>query len=367
MRGEVGTGERAVLYRSLNDIVPLIVSDRLPVAEALARLDTSGLGILLVRDEGGTLSGVITDGDIRRQLLRGEFRLEDPCSALMNPAPFSVNVEQNVRARRLAVEDAFARGIDHVPLVDENARIAGLYLLGRSPVCRRDVTAVVMAGGLGSRLRPLTEQAPKPLLEVGGRPIIDWIVDGLCGAGIQDIVIATRYQGEKIKAHFGDGREYGALIRYEDETEPLGTAGILHRLSADVGHTLVINGDIVTSLDLGEIVDVHLERGSDATIALREHGLNVPFGVVQTEGERVTRIEEKPRTSWLIYAGIGVFRRPMFKHIAPHHRLDMPDFINRLAAQHGCSVHGYSFSSYWNDVGTPVAFDAARQYHERGE
>ncbi|HEU4671365.1 MAG TPA: sugar phosphate nucleotidyltransferase, partial [Candidatus Limnocylindrales bacterium] len=257
--------------------------------DAMTAIDRSRTGISLAVDDRHRLVGVLTDGDIRRALLGGAS-LDGPL------APHLVDsfVAVDAGASRGEVLDLMqARRIAQVPVLDPDGAVVGLHLLHEMVgVDRRPNWAVVMAGGEGRRLRPLTEAVPKPMLRVAGRPILERIVFHLVSHGIERVFLAINYRGEMIEEHFGDGSRFGCRIEYLREERPLGTGGPISLLPEPPTHPLlVMNGDLVTQADVGAMVDRHRQRGDVVTIGVGRYVHTVPYGCVRRSGDLVTGIE----------------------------------------------------------------------------
>jgi NDP-sugar pyrophosphorylase family protein len=242
-------------------------------------------------------------------------------------------------------------GLRHIPLVDGQHRVIDVALLG-SLVKEYELPlrAVVMAGGYGTRLRPLTEEVPKPMLPIGGRPLLERIIEQLRQAGIHRVNLTTHYRADVITRHFGDGRDFGVEIRYVEESKPLGTAGALSLLEASEEPLLVINGDILTQMDFRMLLDFHREHHADMTVAVWPHEWQLPYGVVQLDGVTVTGISEKPRQRQFINAGIYLLNPDVCSYIPADRPYDMPSLISRLVAE-GRRVVGFPVREYWMDIG----------------
>lgn len=305
-------------------------------------------GIALVVDEHRRLLGTVTDGDIRRAILAG-VDLDQEVSALLNKRrPLTAPMGTPGSRLLQMMNEAELR---HIPLVNEEGQVEDVAVLEELV---RDyelpLTAVVMAGGFGTRLRPLTEDLPKPMLPLGDRPLLEHLIDQLRKSGIRRLNITTHYKGEVIEDHFKDGRDFGISIRYVDEERPLGTAGALSLLDAHDEPVLVINGDIVTRVDLRAMLDFHLEHCADMTVAVHQYEFQVPYGVVELDGVDVCGISEKPIKRFMINAGIYLLSPAACRRVPPGHRYDMTDLIRDLTAE-GRRVIGFPIQEYWIDVG----------------
>jgi len=323
----------------------------------MAALENGAVEIALAVDERERLVGIMTDGDVRRALLGGAA-IDAPVEPYLQKQ--FVAVAQNT-GRAQVIELMQARIINQIPIVDADGRLVGLHLLrdviGTEP---RPNWAVVMAGGRGTRLAPLTDHMPKPMLRVAGRPILERIVLHLVGHGIRRIFVATNYLSEAIETHFGDGRRFGAQIDYLREQEPLGTAGALSLLpSPPTAPLLLMNGDLVTQADVGALLDFHASGKQTISIATRKYFHTVPFGCVELEGDRVSALEEKPTRSWLVNAGIYVLAPSVVARVAPRRETTTPQLVAE-AMQAGEEVRALEIEDDWIDVGHIEHFTRAR-------
>jgi dTDP-glucose pyrophosphorylase len=320
----------------------------------MAVIDRNGKGIALVVDERQHLLATITDGDIRRAILAG-LDLGQPVMQLKQaqhnapPAPPITAAQGTTEAEILALMHAHV--VRQVPLLDEEGRVAELVviddLLQETELA---VTGVIMAGGYGSRLMPLTETVPKPMLPINGRPLLEHMLDKLHHAGIRSVNVATHYLSDRIVDHFHDGSDFGVRLNYFQETEPLGTAGALAKMSSGTDPLLVINGDILTGVDIRAMLHFHREHGSQLTVGVRQYDIEVPFGVVETEGVKVTRIAEKPVLRHFINAGIYFVNPAMCRLVPENQYFDMPDLIAAVIASGGLVI-SFPVREYWLDVG----------------
>jgi len=318
------------------------------VRDALAAVDRGAAGIALAVDAEGRLVGLVTDGDLRRALLRGAA-MDEPVGPVLNE-DFVALRRRDTRAD--ALDLMVARRIDVVPVLDEAGRPVALHLLHAflEPTSREN-WAIVMAGGRGSRLRPLTDDVPKPMLRVAGRPILERIVLHLVGHGIHRIFLSVGYLADVIEDHFGDGRTLGARIEYLREREPLGTAGALGLLPEPPDRSLVLlNGDLVTSVDVGNLIGVH-ERGKfAATVGTRRYVHTVPFGCVERDGDRIVGLDEKPAITRDVNTGIYALVPSVVAMVAPGQHITMPELISQVLAL-GEPVGAFEVEDDWVDVG----------------
>lgn len=327
----------------------LLASDA-TIGEAIASLDRSGLQIVLISEVGDRLLGTITDGDIRRGLLSG-LSLEDSAGAIVQREPMVVPPSLD---HDMIVKVMSANRIHQVPIVDQDRTVLGLHLWDdiKAPTHRPNLM-VVMAGGKGTRLLPHTENCPKPMLPVGGKPMLEHIVERARRAGIKRFLFSVHYLGHMIEDHFGDGSRWGVEIGYIRENSPLGTGGALglieHRPS---GPFLVTNGDVMTDLSYGEMIDYHILHSATATMAVRNHEMHNEFGVVRTSGLDISGFEEKPVVRSHVNAGIYVVEPHALDFLAPHEHCDMPTLFERLRHD-GRRTIVFPLHEQWLDVGRP--------------
>jgi dTDP-glucose pyrophosphorylase/CBS domain-containing protein len=336
------------------DFKKFLISPGDSIREAMACIDRNARGIALVVDGERRLIATVTDGDVRRAVLAG-VDLNLPVLELIkrrkkepHPTPLSARTGTPA-AELIRMMNEFT--LSHIPLLDDEERVVDMVLL-RDMVKEYEMPlrAVVMAGGFGTRLRPLTEALPKPMLPVGNKPLLEHIIEQLRQVGIRRVNLTTHYKSELISEHFGDGRNFGVEIEYVKEDKPLGTVGALSLLNPSEEPLLVINGDILTRIDFHAMLDFHREQKANMTVAVREVEFRVPYGVVETEGVEVTRISEKPVLRHFINAGIYLLN-PEVCHFIPNDRpYDMPELINRLVGA-GRKVISFPVREYWLDIG----------------
>jgi dTDP-glucose pyrophosphorylase/CBS domain-containing protein len=343
----------------------VIIPPGLTISLAVPILDRSGLGILLLCDDNHKLQGVITDGDIRRAILR-KISFNKPCRAIATRAALTAPPDiAPIEALHL-MDHGRSFVVNHLPLLDAGGRAVGL-LLRRDLVSEEELnlSAVIMAGGFGRRLLPLTHHTPKPLLPIGGRPVMERIIEQLRQAGIRRVNVTMHYHHEQIAEHFGDGSQLGVELHYVTEDQPLGTAGALALMETPDAPLLVINGDILTQLDFRAMLAYHREHEADLTVAVRNLDLQVPYGVFECQGPFIRRVREKPRFSLLTNGGIYLLEPGVHPFIPSGQRCDMTDLIQRLIVA-GRSVVGFPIREYWLDVGGPAEYAKAQQDVENG-
>jgi len=316
--------------------------------EALRTIDAGTLQLALVCDPAGRLLGTVTDGDIRRGLIRG-LSLDAAVHQVMRTTPLTAPPSLS-RAERLQLLQG--RRIKQLPIVAEDGTLLGLdtldSLLRPEPLPNR---VVLMAGGLGTRLAPLTDRCPKPLLPVGGKPILERILEHFVSQGFVHFSISVNYRAEMIVDYFGDGSRHGAHISYIHETQRMGTAGALG-LMAEVPTEpfIVMNGDLLTKVDFRQMLHEHQAEGAEASMGVREYEFQVPYGVVQTAHKRITGLVEKPVQHFFVNAGIYCLNPSVLGLIPPGQFFDITTLFERLVADLRPAL-AYPIREYWLDIG----------------
>ena len=320
------------------------------IGQAIRNLDQVGLQIILVIDEAGALVGTISDGDIRRGLLKG-LDLTCPIDSLVQRKPIVVSPETE---RGSVIRLMTTYKLHQIPVVDADYKVVGLHLRDEITLpIERPNLFVIMAGGLGTRLRPYTENCPKPMLPVGGKPMLEHILDRARLEGFRHFAFAINYLGEMIESHFGDGSNFNVEIQYLREESALGTAGALSLLSVDTEDAfLVSNGDVMTDIQYSDVLDFHNSHGAAATMAVRLHEWQHPYGVVQTNGVEIIGFEEKPLFRTHINAGIYALSPEGLSSLNPAQACDMPVLFERLRLS-GKRVVAFPMHEPWLDVGRP--------------
>lgn len=307
------------------------------------------LAIGLVIDKEHKLLGTVTDGDIRRAIIR-HCSMDTPVGQLMNHQPAVATNEDSLETLLHVMAQRF---VTRVPLVNDDGVIVGL--LGQNSVRTNatiDSSVLLMAGGFGRRLYPLTKNTPKPLLKVAEKPILEAIVEQLSQQGFQKLFLSLHYRAEMIKDHFGDGSDWNVTIQYLEEDVPLGTAGALGLIdSANIEYPLlVINGDLMTRINYGRLLEFHKEQGGAVTLCVREYEHQIPYGVVAVEHGKVNLIDEKPIHKCFVNAGIYVLDEAVVREVDGHQPLAMTDLLSGLVAENE-QVNAYPIHEYWLDIG----------------
>jgi dTDP-glucose pyrophosphorylase len=327
------------------------------VRQAIHNLDQIAIKIILVANEAGVLEGTVSDGDIRRGLLKG-LDLNSTIASIIHRNALVVPPELG---RDLVMQLMVANKIQQIPVVDERHHVVGLHLWDElaAPPTRHNLM-VIMAGGMGTRLRPHTENCPKPLLPVAGKPMLEHIIDRAKLEGFNQFVLAIHYLGHMIEAYFGNGERMGVQIKYLREESPLGTAGALGLLSPRPDAPFVVtNGDVITDIRYGELLDFHTRYAAAATMAVRVYEWQHPFGVVQTNGVEIVGFEEKPIARSHINAGVYALDPAALCVLSSDAHCDMPTLFARLQAKANRTV-AYPMHEPWLDVGRPDDLVAAR-------
>ncbi|HEY3974981.1 MAG TPA: nucleotidyltransferase family protein [Candidatus Sulfotelmatobacter sp.] len=343
-------------------IEKICTTEKASLREVMACIDRGAKGIALVVDERKRLIATLTDGDLRRAVLAG-IGLDFPVATLIAKRRTQDN-RNPITLPQGSPKDAIlsemkARAVRQIPLVDGDGCVLELAVLDDLVAERHaPVHAVVMAGGLGARLMPLTADTPKPMLPVGEQPLIDRLVHQLKQAGIARINISTNYKGDQISAHFGKGEAFGIEVECVTEDQPLGTAGSLSLVSGN-DPLLVINGDILTALDFRAFLDFHFEHAAAMTVAVREYGFDVPYGVVETDGLHVTAVTEKPTVKFFVNAGIYLISPSARALIPSGQHFDMPQLIDILV-QSRSKVVSFPVWEYWLDIGRHEDYERAQ-------
>lgn len=329
---------------------------------ALEIIERAGSKIALVVDEQRHLLGTLADGDARRGLLRG-LSLGDSVSAAMHAKPV---VAYEHEGRQAILDTMRQRRMHQIPIVSSSGVVVGLEVINDffgQPL--RDNPVVVMAGGMGKRLEHLTRDTPKPMLRVGSRPILETILLGFSAQGFREFHFAVNYKSEQIEDHFRDGADYGVRINYLREKKRLGTAGALSLLPRYPTLPLVVtNADLLTKEDFGHMLDCHVESCADATMAVREYEMQVPFGVVRECEGRIIAIEEKPVQSFLVSAGIYVLSPKVLELVPTDTYFDMPSLFEAVTAS-GMRARSHRIDGYWLDVGRLPDYERANLEFEK--
>lgn len=343
------------------DCAQIIVSGSISVKETIRRIEESSLQIALVVDDTKRLVGTVTDGDVRRGILRG-VGLDQAVSLVMNPNP-TVLTPPIDRDQVLGLMKNLS--IRQIPIVDAQGHPMGLEVIDQvisaEPLPN---IAVIMAGGAGTRLRDLTRDCPKPLIEVGGRAILETILLNLISFGFRRFYFAVNYKAAMIEGHFGDGARWNVRIDYLREPQKMGTAGALSLLPAPPEEEiLVMNGDLLTNVNIGSLLDFHRAHEASATMCVREYDVQVPYGVLDLEDHKIVKIREKPVERRFVNAGVYVLDPSVLRLIPASGSFDMTSLFERLIAS-GDAPAAFPIREYWRDIGLPGDLERAHSEFE---
>lgn len=333
------------------------------ILDAVKVINESSMKTAVVVDESMRLLGIVTDGDIRRALLDGKS-LEGMISTVLNRNP-TVAFEATPKAQRLKLMQASQ--LISLPILSADRRVIGLDLLSTIMVQEKRKNPVfLMAGGFGTRLKPLTDSCPKPLLQVGGKPILEFIVEAFAENGFQNLFISVHYLPGKIQDHFNDGSKWGVNITYLNEEKPLGTAGALGQLpplDADLP-LIMMNADLLTSVNFESLLDFHKSSQAIATVGVRQYDFQVPYGVLSHTRGDVLEIVEKPIHQFFVNAGIYVLEPEIYKSVPKETYLDMPTLLNGAIAKSN-RVTMFPIHEYWLDIGKKNDFEKAQAEYDK--
>jgi dTDP-glucose pyrophosphorylase len=334
----------------------VLVSPNTRMIDAIAIIDEGALQIALVVDAERRLLGTVTDGDIRRGLLRG-FGLETPISEVMNTDPTTVRLNDG---REAVLAIMRLKRIHHVPVLDDSGTVVNIETLARLIQSHeRDNWVMIMAGGLGSRLRPLTDDIPKPLLQVGHKPLLETIIGSFVEHGFRKFYLSVNYKAEMIESYFGDGSKFGVQIQYVHEQKRMGTAGALTLIGdAPSQPMIVMNGDLLTKVNFQQLLDFHVEHRAQATMCVRDYVYHIPYGVVTVEKHHLLDVREKPQQSCFVNAGIYVLDPEVVQLVPRDTLFDMPELFNKLISLQ-CETAVFPIREYWLDIGRHDDFERA--------
>ena len=336
----------------------LVVHTSATLRSAMEIIDKNGLQTALVNSSEGLFLGTLTDGDIRRAMLSGAT-LEDSIDPYVNSNPITISTMDD---RQIALEAMERLALRCVPVVVKGEIIGLLSQNKAIPVRSFDNPVLIMAGGRGERLKPLTNNTPKPLIKVGGKALLEILLERLADCGFINIWISVHYLSEQIEELVGAGEQFGLNVKYIKERSPLGTAGAYLDLPVEYRKldTLIVNADLVTNVDFSKLLESHNSSPALVTIGVIEHLMEVPFGVVETENGKVTSIIEKPTLSNLIYAGVGVYSEGSFSGFEPGKPVNATDVYAKLLSENK-EIGTFEISGYWRDIGTGDSLKSAHQ------
>lgn len=334
------------------------------IKDAMDSLTRTGGGIILVTDHDRRLLGVVVDSDIRKAILTG-YSLSAPLSEFMTFKPFTLGAgitREEIRAEFKRYPRAY------IPIIDDEGRVTDLARLDdffKTPE-EQDNWVVIMAGGLGTRLRPVTNEVPKPMVSVGDKPVLETIIERFLLQGFNKFMIAVNHFGEQIQKHFGNGSHWNAHIDYIEEKNKMGTAGALALINLDLKDTfIVMNADLITRVDFVNLLNFHKTERSKATICLREYNIRIPFGVIDVKDFRMQSIDEKPVQRFFVNGGIYAFEPEILKLLKEERYMDMPELLNSINSMWPRGISCFPITEYWLDIGQVEDYERAqREYAE---
>jgi len=340
----------------------ITLSQNSTIKEALKIIDSGAMKLAIVLDENEKLIGTVTDGDIRRGLL-GNLSLEDSIETIIFRTPTVCKIEDT---KEKILEIAIEKKLYQIPIVDNDGKLVGIEEVDELlKATNKSNRVVLMVGGLGTRLYPLTKNTPKPMLKVGNKPILETIILNFKKYGFTNIILSVSYKSEIIEDYFGDGRDFGVNIEYVHEEKRMGTAGALSLIREKLTEPFfVMNGDLLTNINFEHMMDYHFQNNSIATMGVREYDFQVPYGVVNVDGIDIKSIEEKPVHNFYVSGGLYVLSPESLKYIPQNEYFDMPTLFEKIIADGQRSV-SFPIREYWLDIGRMEEFEKANnEYHE---
>lgn len=332
------------------------------IKEALKIIDSGAMQIALVVDKDANLIGTLSDGDIRRGLLNN-LELSDTIETIIFKTPTVCNIEDT---KEMILEIAVAKKIYQIPIVDNNGKLVGIEEVDELLKAKEKSNKVVlMVGGLGTRLRPLTEHTPKPMLKVGNKPILETIILNFKKYGFTNIILCVSYKSHIIEEYFEDGSRFGVNIEYIHENKRMGTAGALSLIRDKLNESFfVMNGDLLTNINFEHMLDYHISNSSMATMGVREYDFQVPYGVVRVNGENIISIDEKPRHSFFVSGGVYVLNNEILNLIPNDEFYDMPTLFENIIRKCMKSI-SFPIREYWLDIGRMEEFEKANNEYNK--
>ena len=335
----------------MKDFKKLFVQPDEFIQKAIEIIDNYKSKFVIVVNEKYELIGTITDGDVRRGLLKG-YKLEDPVRSVMNKEPISINEHEPKKA---SLELMNKYRLSQLPIINKNKRVIGLRLLNElihKKSQKKDNLVILMAGGLGKRLRPFTDHTPKPLIEINGKPILEIILENMIYEGFTNFFISINYMADKIIDYFGDGSKWQVSIEYLQEKEPLGTAGSLSLLNVVPNKPIIVlNSDLVTKASFQDMLEFHSQQeNSELTMGLVEYDFEIPYGIVRLDDGKIVEMKEKPVQNFFVNAGIYIIEPRVLKEIPHNTYMDMTDVIRNIIDT-SKKATAYPIREYWIDIG----------------
>lgn len=332
----------------MQNLQQITLKENSTIKDALKVIGHNNLRIALVLTRNKTLKGIVTDADIRHGLLN-DLTLDDSVKLIMKQNPITAN--ENTPLEQI-INLASKNNIYEIPILNKKNQVIKVESVAKIILSRTNLNEVViMAGGLGSRLAPLTNKTPKPMLKVGSKPILQTIIERLIKQNFFNFTICINYKGDIIKKYFGDGRKFGANIKYIEEKSRLGTAGALSLMQEQQNlPIIVLNADIITDLDFKSMLEFHTQNSSLATMGVREFAQTIPYGVIESKDSRITKISEKPTNKFFINAGIYILDPICLDFIPSNEFFDMPNLFTTLIKKRK-KIMQFEIDEYWIDIG----------------
>ncbi len=331
------------------------------IRETIKVIDRSALQIALVVDPDDKLLGTVTDGDIRRGILKG-ISLDAPVKQIYYVSPLTASIDDDPETMHRIMREQY---INQLPVLDNKGRVVQLKLLKEILSDEKQKNPVIlMAGGLGTRLRPLTELCPKPLLKIGGTPVLETILEGFIDNGFNNFYLSVNYKADMIEDYFGDGSKWGVNIKYLREDKRLGTAGSVKLLPKRPSMPfIVMNGDLLTKVNFKRLLEFHINNhklsNAMATMCVREYTIQIPYGVIKKEGNRLVRLDEKPVQRFFVNGGIYVFEPEILDLIPDDQYFDMTDLFDKIMDKDYKTII-FQIREYWMDIGHKNDFEVAQ-------
>jgi len=344
----------------LFDWKAISLSEKDTIKDALTVLDQQAMQIVLIVSSQQKLIGTLTDGDVRRGLLKGET-LDSSIAKIINKSPtFGLESETEIVWK----QHIKRKSLRHLPILNAEQKLIGLYYHKTKQTPRIENPVVLMLGGLGMRLRPLTETLPKPMLPVGNKPILETIVKHISEQGFTEFYFCINYLGDKIRQYFGDGSNWGINITYIEEDKPMGTAGALSLIpNLPECPLIVMNGDLLTKVDFRALLSFHLKHQNSITTCVREYSHQVPYGVIEMEGQVITKLVEKPVYRYFVNAGIYCLNAQITSEMPKEQFYDMPTLVEDQQAKQQ-KTGGFPLTEYWMDIGHIPDYEQAQADYE---
>jgi dTDP-glucose pyrophosphorylase len=338
------------------DISKILIKPDTQIKTIIEVIDRGALGIALVVDDERHLLGTVTDGDIRRAILKG-IPFEAKANEIMNENCVFVGQDSSNRFINRLFE---IKQIKQIPVLDDDGRVIDIVLV--NDILKkeeRENWAVIMAGGLGTRLRPLTYEVPKPMLKIGDKPILETIIEQLSAYGFKNILLTVNYKAQIIESYFRDGKDYGVNIEYIHEKKRLGTAGALKLANNYLNQPFIMmNGDLLTKVNFGHLLEYHNNNKFDITIASKKYEIQIPYGVLEIDETKITNLKEKPNLEFFINGGIYCINPELINFIPDNNYYDITDLIN-IALQNKYTIGSFPIREYWLDIGQIPDYERA--------